>query len=1048
MKPSFALVLTQDIIALLHRTSQGWHPVGEAAVADPDLTDALSFLRHTALGLDPNGVTSKLVIPNSEILYTTVQAPGPSASARRSQIRAALEGLTPYAVRDLVFDWSGSGPEVQVAVVARETLEEAEAFASQHRFGPLAFAGSPEPGQFDGEPWFGPAAAAESLLPPGEKVERDKSPVPLLAVPTVAAEPAPEIVASPDLPAAEEVAAAPAPMAPDAEGMVVRDDVLAARPVPPEMAAPVDIQAQPADPMPKLPAAPVFEEKPKDAVPPAEVNAPAAPVFAAEPIVSITSGAPQEPTAAGRTPAFPPDAAPPPLARPARAEVIASGLEIPAEPPATPIQPKGRSADEATAPAIERLKARLADQPIDPRRFGFPVTGPTPPTPSSETAPGAASSGTASSGVAQSSGARSPKAMPPLAAPARAAPSVTRPAAARVAVKGGAKGAASMVTSPGIPVPRDRRVNIPGSEAASDARAKAAAEARKTQQATPATQTAFGAPKAPRGKPKYLGLILTGLLLALLAAVAAWSSFIAADGQADAVPVAAASAPAPTTEAAPATDLASATDAQDPADPGSVQPEPALPDSAAASVLEPDPIASVDAIAAAPSETALAGTAPDSALSPADPPPGDTTLATSNAGDTVESAVIAAPEVDGQVGRNPPVVPQDEIFLAQIDPAVPAADLVALAPPAAAADTAPDPQPLPPPFGTVYRFDANGLILPTPEGIVTPEGVRLVLGKPSRVPPARPADAVPLPDAAAAELPAESPVAAQPGANDAAAASVSGVIDPASVPAADGLAADPALRDARPRLRPAELTPAPDDDAALPQSTDLQLTSLRPRERPVGTEAAAEAASASAAEAAAIQSASASLAIAAADAGEVSPFAISVSRKPAPRPRDFSKAVEAAVASIAQEPVAAAPEPPAAEPVVVAAAPEPAPKTTATAEAIAPKKPAVAAKPKKEPPPEEIDEPEVASAAPDLPTRANVAKQATFRNAINLSKVNLIGVYGSASNRHALVRQPNGRYVKVEVGDRVDGGKVAAISERELRYVKNGRTVTLAMPKG
>jgi Tfp pilus assembly protein PilP len=69
-------------------------------------------------------------------------------------------------------------------------------------------------------------------------------------------------------------------------------------------------------------------------------------------------------------------------------------------------------------------------------------------------------------------------------------------------------------------------------------------------------------------------------------------------------------------------------------------------------------------------------------------------------------------------------------------------------------------------------------------------------------------------------------------------------------------------------------------------------------------------------------------------------------------------------------------------------------------------------------------------------------------NSINLSKINLIGVYGSSSNRYAMVRQANGRFVRVAVGDRVDGGRVAAISDRELHYVKNGTTHKLAMPKG
>jgi hypothetical protein len=88
----------------------------------------------------------------------------------------------------------------------------------------------------------------------------------------------------------------------------------------------------------------------------------------------------------------------------------------------------------------------------------------------------------------------------------------------------------------------------------------------------------------------------------------------------------------------------------------------------------------------------------------------------------------------------------------------------------------------------------------------------------------------------------------------------------------------------------------------------------------------------------------------------------------------------------------------------------------------------------------------VAPAGPTIPTRASVARQATIQNAISLRQVNLIGVYGTPSDRRALVRLANGRYVKVEVGDRVDGGRVAAIGDSSLQYVKNNRNITLAMP--
>ncbi|MGI9393892.1 MAG: hypothetical protein ACR2OY_04540 [Boseongicola sp.] len=83
-----------------------------------------------------------------------------------------------------------------------------------------------------------------------------------------------------------------------------------------------------------------------------------------------------------------------------------------------------------------------------------------------------------------------------------------------------------------------------------------------------------------------------------------------------------------------------------------------------------------------------------------------------------------------------------------------------------------------------------------------------------------------------------------------------------------------------------------------------------------------------------------------------------------------------------------------------------------------------------------------------IPSSASVARQATLENAIRLNRVNLVGVYGLSSDRRALVRLPSGRYVKVKVGDRVDGGTVASISESELRYTKRGKTIALKMPKG
>jgi hypothetical protein len=81
-------------------------------------------------------------------------------------------------------------------------------------------------------------------------------------------------------------------------------------------------------------------------------------------------------------------------------------------------------------------------------------------------------------------------------------------------------------------------------------------------------------------------------------------------------------------------------------------------------------------------------------------------------------------------------------------------------------------------------------------------------------------------------------------------------------------------------------------------------------------------------------------------------------------------------------------------------------------------------------------------------TPSTTADRATARVGINLSEINLLGTFGAASNRRALVRLPSGRVVNLSVGDRVDGGRVQEIGDGRLGYVKSGQTVTLRMPRG
>jgi hypothetical protein len=182
MKPNFALNLSLDGIDLFHRGKSGWQPVGTVSLEDPDLDAGLAMLRTTAVALESGGMTTKVIIPDSQILYTDITVDTSDPATRDGNIRRALEGMTPYASKDLVFDWRLEGGRVRLAVLARETVAEAETFAREHRFNPVSFAAAPEAGRFPGEPFFGPAASAAEMLRGLGAVEPDDMPIDLNAV--------------------------------------------------------------------------------------------------------------------------------------------------------------------------------------------------------------------------------------------------------------------------------------------------------------------------------------------------------------------------------------------------------------------------------------------------------------------------------------------------------------------------------------------------------------------------------------------------------------------------------------------------------------------------------------------------------------------------------------------------------------------------------------------------------------------------------------------------------------------------------------------------
>ncbi|MFP7571564.1 hypothetical protein [Marivita sp. S2033] len=165
MTPDLALTLSFDGISLLHRVPGGWARVGDVALDADDLRAALADLRTEADALSSTGGKVMLVVPNEQIKYLSLPDAGQDADRLQDDIRAALDGATPYAVEDLSFDWSRSDGQIHVAAVANETLDEAEAFAKSHHFEPVSFVAAAPDGAFSGEVFFGAAASWTGSAP-------------------------------------------------------------------------------------------------------------------------------------------------------------------------------------------------------------------------------------------------------------------------------------------------------------------------------------------------------------------------------------------------------------------------------------------------------------------------------------------------------------------------------------------------------------------------------------------------------------------------------------------------------------------------------------------------------------------------------------------------------------------------------------------------------------------------------------------------------------------------------------------------------------------
>ncbi len=1089
MKPNFALDLSHEGIGLFHRAKGGWTLVGDVALDDPELSDKIEMLRKTAADLSPGGFTTKLVIPDSQILFTTLTAPGPDDITREVQIRAGLDGLTPYEVGELVFDWQADGDDVHVAVLARETLAEAEAFAADHRLNPVGFVARGKPGAFAGEPFFGRTGAASRLLGPGQMVERDTSPLPpiLPSGGAVAKTAAPAPVDAPDVTGEAEMPGAKTDPQPDptpdagegrAPDISVPADTMSADTAPPTTKAKTEGNApseapsddwaaelaerlaEVPDPVAAPPARKPVKPARKRAAPDRKVKSP--PRFPATPPPAGDDGVLDPfPMLADEVEEA---AAAPPPAKPAPARKRKSA----AKPAKAPVKAK------TPAKAPSRSKDKPEDKPETQKHMKPPKgQGGKTPVPAGPVA-GAGDSGTGADDKARNkTGAPgSPPAAPAKQAEDAAAGRVDRPESG-----GGGAASAKPADKPSAP-PEPAKPTARSTEAAavqpaswpirfSSVAASPSFASRRTtpsgsENGSPPGGVSRGADAAPTGTASASGTS-GGAPAPKVAGRSAGQSADRSGAKPVDKPVDKARgkpAPTPITVTAPklpdAPEEAGAPSSASAkkrdkgfksvavgkgGGKGQTAPPPAQGGVKAMTVFGARKTREIGGkprymglVLSLVLLLAMAVAAVWSMVSFTDHPEARF--------DAPDSGVATGAD---QGGTTPPVVP-DGAGGAVVPPAQQptgtgmgateeARSVTPGMPPIFTPPVSRPPIVMPPvsrpPIPTApevldqdaaaVRYAATGIWERAPDVTQAPQGERVSdIYIASIDPELRDRDPVALPRLGAGQRAGRHAIPAPPAppgtrfdfderglvrATPEGALTPEGIVvfsgRPTVVPgrrpaglvpeagaAPDGPDAAPAIPRIRPTRRPDGLI-EDNDRASLGGLSRRELAAILPVRRPADLvpEAAAAGPDAAAVEGAVGAAVEEALATATASAVARSP-------RPGKRPANFDRIVARALDNSDGSVAVAAP----------------------------------------------------AAATPSIPTRASVAEQATIDNALNLRRVNLIGVYGAQNARRALVRLPSGRFVKVSVGDRLDGGKVTSISSSKLIYQKGGRSHTLKVP--
>ena len=140
MSSKFLLDLSSDSINLERQDASGhWHRLGSVSPDSKHLTEALAHLRQTVVTEASDPLEVLVALPADQIKRVDLDHSDTSTAA----LQRALAGQTPYEFHELCVDCLPTPRGQTIAVIAQETLEEAESLTQAFGFKAAGFVALP-----------------------------------------------------------------------------------------------------------------------------------------------------------------------------------------------------------------------------------------------------------------------------------------------------------------------------------------------------------------------------------------------------------------------------------------------------------------------------------------------------------------------------------------------------------------------------------------------------------------------------------------------------------------------------------------------------------------------------------------------------------------------------------------------------------------------------------------------------------------------------------------------------------------------------------------